>query len=95
LKPSTCASSGRRSSSIIGGRRIHPNFAVPGGVNKALSQGERDQILGGVDEAISTSSQVWQLMKAWAAANQEDIAKFAVFSSGYFGMVTPQRPRAV
>jgi NAD-reducing hydrogenase large subunit len=75
--------------SLTGGRRIHPNFAVPGGVNKALSQGERDQILGGVREAISTVQSGMQLIKAWASDHQEDIAKFAVFSSGYFGQVTP------
>ena len=33
----------------LGGRRIHPNFAVPGGVNKALQASERDSILAGVD----------------------------------------------
>src|SRR5512137_2980836 len=29
----------------LGGRRVHPNFAVPGGVNKALKPTERDGIL--------------------------------------------------
>ena len=38
----------------LGGRRIHPVFAVPGGVNKALQAAERDTILAGVDEAIAT-----------------------------------------
>ena len=26
---------------ILGGRRIHPNFAIPGGVNKSLKTDER------------------------------------------------------
>jgi NAD-reducing hydrogenase large subunit len=76
--------------STVGGRRIHPTFAVPGGVNKALSAAERDLILGGVDEAIATIQTGLAVMKEWAAANQEDIEKFAVFPSGYFGMVTPR-----
>src|SRR5512136_2866109 len=38
----------------LGGRKVHPNFAVPGGVNKALQPAERDTILSGVDEAIAT-----------------------------------------
>ncbi len=42
---SGCASSGRRSSRALGDRRIHPNFAVPGGVNKALAPSDRDAIL--------------------------------------------------
>ena len=39
---------------ILGGRRIHPNFAIPGGVNKALTKEERAIILDGYDESIET-----------------------------------------
>jgi NAD-reducing hydrogenase large subunit len=73
----------------LGGRRIHPNFAVPGGVNKALKASERDTILAGVDESISTIQAGIAIMKDWAATNKEDIDKFAVFPTGYFGQVTP------
>jgi NAD-reducing hydrogenase large subunit len=73
----------------LGGRRVHPNFAVPGGVNKALKPNERDAILAGVDEAIATIQVGLQIMKAWAQQNKEDIDKFAVFPTGYFGLVTP------
>ena len=73
----------------LGGRRIHPNFAVPGGVNKSLQISERDGILAGVDDAIATIQTGLQIMKGWAEANREDIDKFAVFPTGYFGLVTP------
>lgn len=76
--------------SILGGRRIHPNFAVPGGVNKALSSEEREKILTDADKSISTIQIGLQVMKAWAQANMEDINKFGVFPTGYFGLVTPQ-----
>jgi NAD-reducing hydrogenase large subunit len=75
---------------ITGGRRLHPSFAVPGGVNKALQPQERDEILRGVDQAISTIQTGIQIIKGWAKQNQEDINRFAVFSSGYFGLVTPK-----
>jgi NAD-reducing hydrogenase large subunit len=74
----------------LGGRRIHPNFAIPGGVNKALSQAERDLILSGVDEAIATVKVGLAIMKDWAISHQDDIDKFAVFPTGYFGLVTPE-----
>ncbi len=74
----------------LGGRRIHPNFAVPGGVNKALHASERDSILAGVDDAISSLQIGLQIMKDWAERNMEDINKFAVFPTGYLGLVTPQ-----
>lgn len=75
---------------ILGGRRIHPNFAVPGGVNKALQPSERDTLLMGVDDAIATLKAGLQIMKEWAEKNAEDINKFAVFPTGYFGLVTPE-----
>jgi NAD-reducing hydrogenase large subunit len=74
----------------LGGRRIHPNFAVPGGVNKSLKAAERDSIRAGVDEAIATIQVGIQIMKDWAEKNMEDINKFAVFPTGYFGLVTPE-----
>ncbi|HVN54868.1 MAG TPA: Ni/Fe hydrogenase subunit alpha [Anaerolineaceae bacterium] len=73
----------------LGGRRVHPNFAVPGGVNKALQPAERDQILSGVDESIETIQAGLAIMKDWVDRNQEDVQKFAVFPTGYFGLVTP------
>ncbi len=74
----------------LGGRKVHPNFAVPGGVNKALKPDERDVILAGADEAIETTQLGISVMKDWAEKNREDIEKFAVFSSGYFGLVTKE-----
>lgn len=75
---------------ILGGRRIHPNFAVPGGVNKALTSFERQQILAGVEESIAIVQTGIQIFKDWAEEHLEDIQKFAVFTSGYMGLVTPQ-----
>jgi NAD-reducing hydrogenase large subunit len=75
---------------LLGGRRIHPTFAVPGGVNKSLKADERDMILAGVDESIATIQVGLQLMRGWAEKNMEDINKFAVLTPGYFGMVTPE-----
>ena len=74
----------------LGGRKVHPNFAVPGGVNKALKPAGRDAILAGVDEATETVQLGIKVMKDWAEKNQEDIEKFAVFQSGYFGLVTEE-----
>jgi NAD-reducing hydrogenase large subunit len=74
----------------LGGRKLHPVFAVPGGVNKALTMSERDSILQGVDTAVETLQLGIQIMKDWAEKNMEDINKFAVFPTGYFGLTTPE-----
>src|SRR5512140_2800332 len=73
----------------LGGRKVHPNFAVPGGVNKALQAAERDAILAGCDAALGTLQVGVKIMKDWAAANRKVIDEFAVLTSGYFGLVTP------
>ncbi len=73
----------------LGGRRIHPNFAIPGGVNKSLKASERDGILAGMAEAMATTVAGIAIMKDWAEKNREDIDKFAVFPTGYFGLVNP------
>jgi NAD-reducing hydrogenase large subunit len=74
----------------LGGRRIHPVFALPGGVNKSLTGVERDTILRGLDEVIVTLDMGLKIMKEWAHKNLEDINKFAVLQTGYFGLVTPE-----
>lgn len=74
----------------LGGRRIHPVFAVPGGVNKALKVEERDSILQGLEQATEAIQIGLQIMKDWAEKNMEDINKFAVFPTGYFGLITPE-----
>lgn len=74
----------------LGGRRVHPNFAVPGGVNKALNAAGRDAILAGLDDAIATTQVGISVIKGWCEQNMEDVNKFAVFPTGYFGLVTPE-----
>ncbi|MBI4926196.1 MAG: Ni/Fe hydrogenase subunit alpha [Anaerolineae bacterium] len=75
--------------SILGGKRIHPNFAVPGGVNKALNAADRDAMLKDIDASIATIQTGIDVMRGWAEANMEDINKFAVFQTGYFGLISP------
>jgi NAD-reducing hydrogenase large subunit len=74
----------------LGGRKLHPVFAVPGGVNKALTIEERDSILKNAPAAIETLQIGLQIMKDWAEKNMEDINKFAVFPTGYLGLITPE-----
>ena len=71
----------------LSGRRIHPKFAVPGGVNKALTAKERDEMLAPIDEMISHMQEGLAIAKQWMEANQELVLRFANFRSGYMGLV--------
>jgi NAD-reducing hydrogenase large subunit len=78
---------GQQIIATLGGRRVHPNFAVPGGVNQALQLADRDIMLGQINEMIGYVQEGIGVLSGWMAANAEDLAKFAVFSSNYLGMV--------
>ncbi|GAB4529764.1 MAG: Ni/Fe hydrogenase subunit alpha [Anaerolineales bacterium] len=75
---------------ILGERKVHPNFAVPGGVNQPLTGRGRDEILGGYARALETTRQGLGIIRQWAQDNLETIENFAVFPTGYMGLVTPQ-----
>ncbi|MFN2157513.1 MAG: Ni/Fe hydrogenase subunit alpha [Anaerolineae bacterium] len=71
----------------LSGRRIHPKFAIPGGVSKALSEADRDKMLAPIDDMISYMQEGLAIAKQWLEANQELVQKFANFRSGYMGLV--------
>jgi len=76
--------------STLSGRRIHPKFAVPGGVNRALSPEERDALLAPVDDMIGYMKEGLAVARQWLEANQEIVQRFANFRSGYMGLVDPE-----
>ncbi len=71
----------------LGDRRIHPNFAVPGGVNKALAVADRDTMLREARDMIPLVQDGLAIMKGWMEKNQQELDTFAVFPTGYLGLV--------
>ena len=78
---------GQRIIELVAGRRIHPTFAVPGGVNAALSPEVKDEILKGIDEMISYTQEGIKIAEDFIEKNKDLCEKFASFSSGYMGLV--------
>jgi NAD-reducing hydrogenase large subunit len=72
----------------LGERRVHPNFAVPGGVTKALAAAGRDAMLSQVEPMIALAQDGIALMKAWMEKHAKEMETFAAFPTGYLGMVT-------
>jgi NAD-reducing hydrogenase large subunit len=71
----------------LGDKRVHPNFAVSGGVNKALSVKERDEILSQYDEMMGYAQVGLGIIRDWTDQNKEVIDKGGKFKSGYMGLV--------
>ena len=74
---------------FTGGRKIHADFPVPGGVNKALASGERDEMLAGLPEAMEHARFALDLLKKYQQDHREEVENFASFDSNFMGLVQP------
>lgn len=73
--------------SALGGKKIHPVFAVPGGVTHALPQTARDTIRVGFEEAFQTAQTALTLIQEWVAQRLPEVQGFANFASHYACLV--------
>jgi NAD-reducing hydrogenase large subunit len=74
---------------IIAGQRIHPRWAVPGGVAQPLSVAGRDRILASLPEALEIARRSLTWWKRTLDDFQEEARVFGNFPSLFMGMVTP------
>ncbi len=71
----------------LGGKRIHANFAVPGGVNNPLTEENRKAIAAELPAMIEIGKIAVSIIKGWIEGNKEIASNFASFPSNYMGMV--------
>ncbi|RLC50724.1 MAG: Ni/Fe hydrogenase subunit alpha [Candidatus Cloacimonadota bacterium] len=74
------------------GKKVHGTGAIPGGINKHLTQEEKEQFLNGpdplnVDKMIEWSLGALEFFKGYHAANKDLIDKFAAFPSSHVSLV--------
>jgi len=82
---------GQRILELLGGRKIHSAWAVPGGVRTPLSDEARDWILARLPEARATVEQALGLFKGLLDGPlQREQAVFGRFPSLFMGLVTPE-----
>lgn len=74
---------------ILGGKKIHPAWAVPGGVRSALTAEGRDKIRGWLPEAFATTQVAFDLWKKTMEKHQREIQIFGNFPSLFMGLVAP------
>jgi len=70
-----------------GGKRVHPNLTVPGGVNAPLSQKDRDEMLAELPTMMDIVKVAIGIGKDYLGKNKDLAATFASFPSNYMGLV--------
>ncbi len=73
----------------LGGKRIHPSWVVPGGVDAPLSAETRDRILSTVPEAIAAIERALSWYKSTLAQWADEAASFGDFRSAFMALVDP------
>lgn len=72
---------------LLGRKRIHPGWVVPGGVTEPLDPAKRDEILALVPEAYANIKMALTAYKQIAGRFQDEINSFANFPGPFMGMV--------
>jgi NAD-reducing hydrogenase large subunit len=71
----------------VGGKKIHPSLAIPGGVNTNLSIADRDALRGSIDQIVAWSLDALELCKRLVHQDAPRMAAFGTFESNYVSLV--------
>jgi NAD-reducing hydrogenase large subunit len=73
----------------LGGKKIHPAWAVPGGVRDPITAADRDAIRDGIPEAIRRARLGLGIFKRILDDHPDEVRSFGNFASMFMGMVKP------
>jgi NAD-reducing hydrogenase large subunit len=72
---------------VLGGQKIHPSWAVPGGVRSPLTEEGRARIRAWLPEAYATTKIAFDLFKKTMETHKKEIEIFGNFPSLFMGLV--------
>ncbi|TVQ86911.1 MAG: Ni/Fe hydrogenase subunit alpha [Chromatiaceae bacterium] len=81
---------GQTAIEILGGKKIHPTWVVPGGVSEALSAEKRDAILKMIPEGLEIAKETFALYKSMVPKFKDEISHFGTKPTMFFSLVTPK-----
>ena len=70
---------------MLGGKRIHPAWAVPGGVSEPLSEEKRAKILAMIPEASSLIERTLSWFKSVLEQFRDEVQRFGNFPTMFHG----------
>ena len=74
---------------MLGAKKVHPSWAVPGGVRSALARADRERILAWLPEAFATTRTALDLFKGLLDKLATEVQIFGNFPSLFMGLVAP------
>ncbi|WP_169977939.1 Ni/Fe hydrogenase subunit alpha [Tautonia rosea] len=74
---------------LLGGKKIHPDWCVPGGVRGLLTDSARDHLKHRLPEAFETARYALDLIKRLLDRYPDEVAAFGNFPTLYLGLVAP------
>lgn len=74
---------------VLGGKKVHPAWSVPGGVRCGLTKEGRELIVSKLAESFATVRTALSLFKALIEKNPQEVERLATFDSLFMGLVAP------
>lgn len=74
---------------VLGGKKIHPAWAVPGGVRSPLTKEGWEKIRNWLPEAFATTKLALELFKKTLKSHEKEVLVFGNFPSLFMGLVAP------
>ncbi|MGC8551262.1 MAG: Ni/Fe hydrogenase subunit alpha [Phycisphaerae bacterium] len=76
---------------LLGGKKIHPAWTVPGGVNAPLTQEHRDQIASMIPDALARALRAAEYFQRVRDCYPAEVDAFANFPTMFVGLVSADR----
>jgi NAD-reducing hydrogenase large subunit len=74
----------------LGGKKIHPTWVVPGGVNEPLTAEKRDAMLGSLPEALEIAKRTYGFYKGLVPKFKDEASHFGTLPTMFLSLVSPQ-----
>ena len=81
---------GQRIIELVGGKRIHPTWGAPGGVQTAMTAAARDEIRGWIDEALESIGLALARLKGLLDSLAAEVEHIGNFPTLFLGLVSPE-----
>ncbi len=74
----------------LGGKKIHPTWVVPGGVNEPLTQEKREAMLKLLPEGLEIAKRTYDFFKTLVPKFKDEAIHFGSLPTLFLSLVTPQ-----